>query len=148
LLKKFEIEELPGETYDCVGLYGANKCGSPNPEYRHKLRTTWNTPWNFEAAVTWRHMSKVLLQNTSSNPLLSGTVRDKERELAAQNYLDLAAAWTPLKGLTLTFGINNLLDKDPPITAQLATGQGNGNTYPSVYDALGRKVFLTASYKF
>ncbi len=148
LLKKFEIEELPGEVYDCVGLYGSNKCGSPNPEYRHKLRTTWNTPWDIEAAVTWRHISKVLLQNTSSNPLLSGTVRDKERELAAQNYLDLAAAWTPMKGLTLTFGINNLLDKDPPITAQLATGQGNGNTYPSVYDALGRKVFLTASYKF
>lgn len=154
LLKKYEVEELPNEVYDCVGLYGANKCGSPNPEYRHKLRATWNTPWDVEAALTWRHISKVMLQATSDNTLLNTSggqrivVKDKERELAAQNYLDLAASWTVTKGFTVTAGINNLLDKDPPITAQLATGQGNGNTYPSVYDALGRKVFLTASYKF
>lgn len=148
-LKKFEIEELPGEgTYDCVGLYGPNKCGAPNPEYRHKLRATWNTPWDIETALTWRHISKVVLQGTSSNPLLTGTVREVERELAAQNYIDLAASWNVAKGLTLSLGVNNIFDKDPPITSQLSTGAGNGNTYPSVYDALGRKVFVTATYKF
>ena len=149
LLRKYEVEEIKGDgSYDCVGLYGPNKCGSPNPEYRHKLRTTWNSPWDIEVAATWRHMSKVSLQTTSSNPLLAGTARPVERELAAQNYLDLAASWNVAKGLTLSMGINNLFDKDPPITSQLSTGAGNGNTYPSVYDALGRKVFLTASYKF
>ena len=71
-----------------------------------------------------------------------------EKELAAQNYLDLAASWNATKGLTISAGINNLFDKDPPITSQLSTGTGNGNTYPGTYDALGRKVFLTASYKF
>ena len=161
LLRKLEVEELPGQgSYDCVGYYGSNKCGSPNPEYRHKLRATWNTPWDIEAAITWRHLSKVLAQETSGNillnladpsatpPKLPALVADKERELAAQNYLDLAAAWTVTKGFTVSLGVNNVLDKDPPITAKLATGQGNGNTYPSVYDALGRKVFITASYKF
>jgi outer membrane receptor protein involved in Fe transport len=149
LLKKLETEEIKGDgSYDCVGLYGPNKCGSPNPKYRHKLRASWNTPWDVEAAVTWRHFSSVLLQSTSSNPKLTGTTPDKERELAAQNYLDVAASWNVMKGLTLSMGINNLLDKDPPITSKLATGQGNGNTYPSIYDALGRKVFLTGSYKF
>ena len=162
LLRKLETEELPGQgSYDCVGYYGANKCGSPNPEYRHKLRASWNTPWDVEAAITWRHLSKVLAQETSSNILLNladpallptpkppALVADKERELAARNYLDLAAAWTVTKGFTVSLGVNNVLDKDPPITAKLATGQGNGNTYPSVYDALGRKVFLTATYKF
>ena len=149
LLDKLETEEIKGDgTYDCVGLYGANKCGSPNPKWRHKLRTTWTTPWNVEAALTWRHLSKVLVQETSSNRLLTGTVRAVERELAAQNYVDLTASWNPIKALTLTMGVNNLFDKDPPITSQLSTGAGNGNTYPSVYDALGRKVFLTASYKF
>ena len=149
LLKKFEIEEIKGDgTYDCVGLYGPNKCGSPNPEYRHKLRTTWSTPWDFEAALTWRHLSKVTLQGASGQPLLAGTVREVERELAAQNYIDLAASWNAVKGLTLSLGVNNIFDKDPPITSQLSTGAGNGNTYPSVYDALGRKVFVTATYKF
>ncbi len=148
ILKKLETSSLPGDSYDCVGLYGANKCGSPNPEYRHKLRGTWQTPFDVEAALTWRHIAKVLQQGTSSNPLLAETVRPVERELAARNYLDVAFNWTAMKGLNLSLGINNLLDKDPPITSQLSTGQGNGNTYPSVYDALGRKVFLTASYKF
>jgi iron complex outermembrane recepter protein len=150
-LDKLITEELPGEgSYDCAGLYGATSCGSPNPKYRHKLRATWNTPWDVEAAITWRHFSKVLLEGTSSNPLLKSAIpiADKERELAAQNYLDLAASWTVTKGLTLSLGINNLLDKDPPITSKLPVGQGNGNTFPSVYDALGRKVFLTGSYKF
>lgn len=149
LLTKFETEEIKGDgTYDCVGLYGPNKCGSPNPEYRHKFRTTWSTPWDVEAALTWRHLSKVTLQGASGQPLLAGTVREAERELAARNYIDLNVSWNPLKKLTVSAGINNLFDKDPPITSQLATGAGNGNTYPSVYDALGRKIFLTASYKF
>ena len=149
ILRKLETEEIKGDgTYDCVGYYGPSKCGSPNPEYRHKLRTTWSTPWDVEAAITWRHMAKVDLQTTSSNPLLSGRATDRERTLAAQNYIDLAASWTAMKGLTLSAGVNNLFDKDPPISAQIPVGQGNGNTFPSVYDALGRKVFLTASYKF
>jgi iron complex outermembrane recepter protein len=149
LLQKLVVEEIKGDgTYDCVGLYGPNKCGSPNPEWRHKLRATWATPWDVEVAATWRHLSKVLLQGASGQALLAGTVRDVERQLAAQNYIDLAGSWNAYKGLTLTVGVNNLLDKDPPITSQLSTGTGNGNTYPGTYDALGRKVFLTASYKF
>ena len=31
--------------YDCAGLYGSD-CGTPNPEWRHTARVTWNTPWN------------------------------------------------------------------------------------------------------
>jgi outer membrane receptor protein involved in Fe transport len=148
-VRKYEVEELTGQgSYDCVGLYGANKCGTPTPEWRHKLRGTWSTPWAFDMAVTWRYIDKVVLQNTSDNPLLKGTTNDVDRSLAAQNYLDVSASWQVTKGLTLSGGINNLLDKDPPITSQLATGGGNGNTYPSVYDALGRKIFLGASYKF
>jgi iron complex outermembrane recepter protein len=30
----------------------------------------------------------------------------------------------------------------------LAASFGNGNTYPQVYDALGRRIFLNATYKF
>ena len=149
LLNKFETEEIAGQgTYDCVGLYGPNKCGAPKSKWRHKLRTSWATPWNMDVAVTWRHLGSVELQATSSNPLLSGTVNAVDRELAARNYIDLAGSYRVTKGLTVSGGVNNVFDKDPPITSQLATGAGNGNTYPSIYDALGRKVFLNATYKF
>jgi iron complex outermembrane recepter protein len=149
LITKLEIEEIKDQgKYDCVGYYGANKCGTPNPEWRHKIRGSWATPWNFDMALTWRYLSSVKLQNSSDNPLLSGTVNQVDAELGSRSYFDLAASWRATKGLTLAAGMNNMFDKDPPITSQLNTGTGNGNTYPGVYDALGRRIFLTGTYKF
>jgi outer membrane receptor protein involved in Fe transport len=52
------------------------------------------------------------------------------------------------KKISLTAGINNLLDKDPPLTSKYGTGAGNGNTFPSMYDAMGRKIFLNVTAKF
>ena len=147
-LKEFKQEPIPGlGEYDCAGLYGPT-CGTPLPEWRHKLRFTWNTPWNVDASLTWRYMSSVLLDRTDSNPLLTGTVNPVDRELAAQNYLDIAAQWAITKQVTISGGINNLTDRDPPLSAQVGAGFGNGNTYPQVYDALGRRVFMNLTVKF
>ncbi len=149
LLRTLETEEIVGDgKYDCVGLYGPNKCGTPNPKWRHKFRAGWATPWGFDVSATWRYFSGVTLQAATDQPLLKAKYNEVDKTLAAQSYLDLSFSYRATKGLTLSGGINNLLDKDPPITSQLATGGGNGNTYPSVYDALGRKIFLGASYKF
>ena len=147
-LKEFKIEEFAGlGEYDCAGLYGP-VCGTPLPEWRHKLRATWETPWNVDVSLTWRHIDSVLLDRTSSNPLLTGNVNPVDRELAAQNYIDLAASWAVTKNFTLRGGINNLTDRDPPLSAQVGAGFGNGNTYPQVYDALGRRVFMSVTAKF
>ncbi|NRF70069.1 TonB-dependent receptor [Aquincola sp. S2] len=149
LLKKHETEEIPGDgSYDCVGLYGANKCGTPRPEWRHKLRFTWQTPWSADVSVTWRHLGEVEQQETSTNPLLAGPSNPVDRLLGKRDYLDLAGTWNVTKNFQLLFGVNNLLDKDPPITAQLNTGTGNGNTYPGVYDSFGRRIFFNATYTF
>lgn len=150
-LKEFISEPIPGlGSYDCAGLYGSGTCGTPLPEWRHKLRVSWSTPWAIDVALTWRYIDNVLFERTSTNPLLrgSGVVRDVDRELKAQNYIDLAASWNVLKWLTLRGGINNITDRDPPISSQVGAGFGNGNTFPQVYDALGRRVFLTATATF
>lgn len=147
-LKEFKIEEFAGlGEYDCAGLYGP-VCGTPLPEWRHKLRATWETPWNVDVSLTWRHIDSVLLDRSSSNPLITGNVNPVDRELAAQNYIDLAASWAVTKNFTLRGGINNLTDRDPPLSAQVGAGFGNGNTYPQVYDALGRRVFMSVTAKF
>ena len=53
------------------------------------------------------------------------------------------------KDFTLRAGINNLFDKDPPAIAQgLLSSFGNGNTYPGVYDPLGRMIFVGLTAKF
>jgi iron complex outermembrane receptor protein len=148
-LRSFEQEDFPGSgVYDCAGLHGAS-CGTPAPKWRHKLRGTWSTPWKgVELALTWRHIHAVDLDATSSNPLLASESEPVDRRMNARNYLDLAANWQINKMFALRGGVNNLLDKDPPLSGVIAEVFGNGNTYPQVYDAYGRKMFinLTASF--
>jgi len=102
-------------------------------------------------AVTWRHINKVMNEKTSSDPLLAASTPDTNRELAARDYFDLAASWAISKNFLVRAGINNIFDKDPPIvSSQLAdpTIFGNGNTFPQLYDTLGRLVFVNAVAKF
>ncbi len=147
-IEKWITEEIPGAgKYDCVGLYGPT-CGTPTPEWRHRFRTTWATPWDMDVSLTWRYYGGVLLDRTSSNPLLTGVVREVDRKFGAQNYIDLAASKTFAEKYTFGLGINNVTDKDPPVSAQVGAGFGNGNTYPQVYDSFGRYVFLNMSAKF
>ncbi|MCG2585904.1 TonB-dependent receptor domain-containing protein [Massilia sp. TS11] len=149
-LDKFEVEELPGEgSYDCAGLYnGSGKCGQPRPVWRHKLRVNWNSPWNVDFAATWRHFDSVKLEKDSNQALLKGSFNAVDNNMSARDYLDLAATWNITKKIALLGGINNLFDKDPPITSLYGTGSGNGNTFPSLYDAQGRKFFLNLTAKF
>ncbi|MDH5265317.1 MAG: TonB-dependent receptor, partial [Betaproteobacteria bacterium] len=149
-LKEYVNEPIPGlGEYDCAGFFGAT-CGTPLPEWRHKARATWNTPWNLDLAVTWRYIGEVKVDSSSSNALLAGTVPAIDSKMDSVNYIDLAASWYITKTWSLTGGINNLFDQDPPIVNQTLAGApfGNGNTYPVVYDALGRKVFITVTAKF
>ena len=70
-VNKWEFEPIKGSgKFDCVGLYGS-QCGTPNPEWRWKLRTTWQTPWNVDLAATWRHIDQVEIEGTSGNVLLN-----------------------------------------------------------------------------
>ena len=154
LLKNYIAEPIPGlGSFDCKGLYGPN-CGTTQgglpalPEWRHKLRGTWSTPWNVDMSLTWRHISELSLSTTSSNPLLHGPAAPVQDKFAAREYFDIAANWNVTKQLTIRGGINNLFDKDPPLSTLVGAGFGNGNTYPQLYDSLGRRVFLNATYKF
>jgi outer membrane receptor protein involved in Fe transport len=48
---------------------------------------------------------------------------------------------------SVLLGINNVLDKDPPISSAVGT-TGNGNTFPQTYDALGRWIFMRGQIAF
>ena len=146
-LKNFMSEDVPGlGSYDCAGYYGAT-CGTPLPKWRHKLRTTWKSPWDVDLALTWRHIDSVDIDTSSSDPHLSGNFSDLVKTLGSRDYLDVAASYKLNKNVTLSAAINNLLDKDPPIRTNGA-GFVNGNTYPVVYDAMGRRISLTLNAKF
>ena len=148
--KDFIQEKVAGlGAYDCLGLYGA-VCGAPRPEWRHKARGSWSTPWNVDVALTWRHIDAVDVELSSSNPQLAGDFFPVVKRLGERDYLDLAASWAITKSVTLYAGVNNIFDKDPPITDSSIAGPaaGSGNTYPQVYDALGRRIFVSLTAKF
>jgi outer membrane receptor protein involved in Fe transport len=147
-LSEYKAESVPGTgVYDCAGLFGTT-CGTPAPRWRHKLRTTWTTPWKLDLAFTWRHLDAVKLEATSSNPILAGPSAAIDRELGARDYFDVVGVWEFRKNMAFQFGVNNLFDRDPPISGAVSGSFGNGNTYPQVYDALGRRVFMNLTLKF
>jgi iron complex outermembrane recepter protein len=137
-----------GVTYDCAGLYG-NVCGTPSPDWRHKLRATWMTPWNLDLSLSWRFIDAVALDTTSSDPDLAGAVHVTDARLGSRSYIDLTGSYTWNK-VTARIGINNLADKDPPLVggSNCIATFCSGNTFPQVYDSLGRYVFagLTADF--
>jgi outer membrane receptor protein involved in Fe transport len=65
-------------------------------------------------------------------------------------YHRLTAGWTPsmLEGLNLTAGVTNLFDKQPRIYTSDSRAGIQANTDPSVYDVLGRRYFVAATYNF
>ena len=150
LLDELVTEPIAGTgsvgDYDCVGLYGST-CGTPNPEWRHNARITWQMPWNVDVSLAWRYFGDVEIDLKDSNPLLTGAYASANEKLDAQNYIDIAASWTFLESYSVRFGINNVTDEDPPV-AVTGAPFGNGNTYPQVYDTLGRYVFMGLTAKF
>ena len=147
--------------YDCAGLFGII-CGTPIPEWRHKLRVTWTSPWDFDLSLQWRHISGVDFDGNTNDPTLRGncggpltgaTCDFSDAHIGSFDYFDLATNWTVHEGVQLHAGINNVMDKDPPLLDSNFLGVssppfGNGNTYPQVYDALGRYVFVGATIKY
>ncbi|WP_332678092.1 TonB-dependent receptor plug domain-containing protein [Brevundimonas sp.] len=133
--------------YDCAGFY-ANQCGVPNPEWRHRARMTWMTPWDLDISGTWRHFgeAEIGVLSPADGSLNNGGTR-LDRYFDAENYFDLAATWQVMDTVTLRAGVNNILDNDPPLSYSVGT-TGNGNTYPQLYDALGRYFFFGVTANF
>jgi iron complex outermembrane receptor protein len=155
-----EATPLPGgATYDCVGLYGPT-CGvtvgsaSPVAEWRHKLRTTWGTPWDMNISLAWRRIGETSYEGNSPDPSLNNGVNNTaDATIRAYDYFDLAFDWSLSDNIKLTGGVNNLADEDPPILDSNVLGVsgppfGNANTYPVIYDSIGREVFIGMSTRF
>ncbi len=144
-------------TYDCAGLYGL-VCLEPTPKWKHQFRVTWASPWNLDLSVNWRYLGPVNLDINTSDPQLAvygvGFQDSIDAKLPSYSYFDLAAQWRVKDHFTFRAGVNNLFDKDPPVVDANYLGVagtnafGNGNTFPGVYDTLGRTVFvgLTADF--
>jgi iron complex outermembrane receptor protein len=144
-----------GGSYDCKGFFGST-CGAADPAWRHVLNATWSTPWDaFDLTLRWRYIGSDKSELTSSNPFLSGTPYLPLSSIPSFNYIDLTGALDLYKNIRLQIGVNNVFDKNPPLvvgadcsTSSPAGANCNGNTFPGVYDAMGRYIFMELTAKF
>jgi outer membrane receptor protein involved in Fe transport len=139
-----------GTGYDCVGLYGLT-CTIPTPKWRHDFRVTWESPWNLQLSANWRYIGGSSLDfNTNVPDLQDGAFKDTfptDSHIDPYSYLDLSFKYRVNDKVSLRGGVNNVLDTVPPLLDSNSFGIsappfGNGNTYPQLYDPLGRYFFL------
>jgi outer membrane receptor protein involved in Fe transport len=129
--------ENPHFGVNCSGQYGG-VCGTPNPKWRHVLRVGLTMPNGIGISGRWRHFSGVdAVAGTAAGPA--------EERLSAAEYYDLTLTARLAQRLNLRIGANNILDRQPPLAGALAA---NGNTFPQVYDALGRYLFAGFTVDF
>ncbi len=143
--------------YDCAGLYGPT-CGNPQPTWKANLRATWIAPYNLTFSVNWRYTGPVSLDYNDPQPLINNFPPNgldiADGKIPSFSYFDLAMTWRFKDRYNFRAGVNNIFDKDPPIVDSNNFGIsgppnfGNGNTFPGVYDVLGRTIFAGVTADF
>ena len=121
--------ERGGALIDAVGRYSDN---APVFRWQHTLTGTWSQgPWGATLAERFKS---------------SYTDQDPSLTVGAYAIWDLSVSWIGIKNLTVTAGINNLFDIDPPRSVQKTTFQRGYD--PRFADPLGRTYMFRAAYKF
>ena len=128
---------------DCNGLYGTS-CQKPRPELRWIQRTTWN--WNnLTVSAMWRHIDSV-----DAQPDEIDSFADPFKSIDSFDYIDLYASYQLFDMVTVSLGVVNVFDEDPPVVGDSAgsTTFNSGNTFPAMYDTLGQVITVGLSAQF
>jgi iron complex outermembrane recepter protein len=163
-LDEFRIDNGLSEPYDCAGFYGST-CSQgadgvpsgPNARWRHKGRVSFNTKSGIGLSAQWRYFGPVSVDFSNPSTTTEGEFDLFSSRLKAQNYIDLVASFTIAESYNFRLGVNNVMDREPPLVSsgradgsrnQCPTGPCNGNTYPAVYDSLGRYLYAGVTLDF
>ncbi|WP_033920282.1 TonB-dependent receptor domain-containing protein [Sphingomonas sp. 37zxx] len=127
------LVDLPDDIIECAGKYGVT-CLQPTPIWKWTGRVSF-TDGPLLTSVRWRHVGAT----EADSPAYV------VQNIDAYSQFDLTFAMQASDNLTLTAGINNLFDKQPPV---LGAGAQQANTFPGVFDVLGRDFFVSAQMRF
>ena len=128
-----------GADIECVNRAG-NVCGTPNPDWRHQARASFDLPNGMGASLRWRYFGPVAVDG--GRPVSS--------RFPSQSYFDLALTWEVGDHYNFRLGANNITDRAPPLVGSEAcpAGSCNGNNFAQVYDALGRYIYAGVTLDF
>ncbi|WP_294293329.1 TonB-dependent receptor [uncultured Sphingomonas sp.] len=141
-LEKYDFTPVVGLSIvnQCAGRFGRN-CGAPTPKWKHSARVTLGDDGT-RFSAQWRYVSAVRDDNDAATFAVE--------RLPSASYVDLTASFNVGDTVDFNVGVSNLFDKQPPILASAQSG-GSGeqsNTFPTVYDVLGRSFFVSTRLKF
>ena len=128
-----ETQSLPGDTssiYDCTD--GITSVCYPQPKWRHVVNANFDKD-DWGVNVKWRFMGKVDYEGDTDTLAEGG--------IDSQTYIDVAGNYTFNDNVTARLGVNNIFDKEKPIT-------GNTLDVGAFYDGLGRYLHASVSFKF
>ena len=143
---EFQVAPLPGvndsATYDCTGKINTSCL---NPKWRHIANFNYAYDW-WSVNLRWRYFGQVDYRNTDGTPGTTDQILvNNGGKIKAYNWFDLSGTMQIGEMATWTVGINNILDKEPPMVG--ATLALNGNA-PGGYDQAGRYLFTSLTLKF
>lgn len=120
----------------CEGTFGTACALDSNVQaaYRHFTSLTWSGK-SWRAQASWQRIGGV--GNNGARALVNN--------LPAQNYLDLASVISFGDHFELSFGIDNIIDNEPPLAF---TNQENFNTFPNTYDVVGRRFSVGVRFQY
>ena len=155
----FQASTLPPVSInrDCTGYYSTS-CTNPRPEWKWNSRLTYSSG-PFDVSLSWTHLSAVKLEPFNATLVPGATMTggpnpagifDAYERIPAYDYFDLAVAADVNEHFSLNFSVDNLFDKDPPVVGATIGGTAfnNANTFPSLYDSVGRTFTISGRFKF
>lgn len=148
---------------ECAGFYSVS-CDPVLPEWTWNARLT-GAYKQIDVSVLWRHVGAVQYEPRTgtgpTTPPVAGTVGSfgstdprivvpAYRSINAFNFIDLNIGFDVTKDVRFSVLVENLFDKAPPEVGNTigSTSFNSGNTFPSLYDALGRRFTMSARMRF
>lgn len=138
--KKKEIEPILGESslaYDCSGVVSQD-CFT-TPKWRHTFSADYQAN-DWRLGMKWRFFGQVDYEGTADKKLMA------DGGIDAYTFIDVSGNYAVNENVTLTAGVNNILDKEPPMVGN--TIASNANTISGYYDTLGRFIHFSVGIKF
>lgn len=144
-MKKADFKALPSvATLEQAGYYStAFDDGNPYVKLRFNGRASW-TLGDYNLGLAWRHIGGTKVAPGGESAYTPAN------SIKAYDYFDLNGSWQITKNWKLSMTVNNLFDKQPPMVGTgIGAGATNfGNTFPSLYDVIGRRYTATVQANF
>jgi len=135
------FNEFNDVTFRLISKLVAN--WSPSKSQTHTLTANYHSGYHDEQIIPSDFAVRILNADGTY-----GSYVTSNRDVGSYTTFDWQSKYNFTKNLSLTAGIRNIFDRDPPFSQRIAGG-GNALGFDGRYtDPLGRNYYLVGNYKF